>query len=48
MNSEKRYEEGRKLTIIFLQKTENPFYFVLQNTTGKFYEEYVPNSPGLP
>ena len=33
MTSEKRYEEGRKFTIIFIQKKENRFDFVLQNTT---------------
>jgi hypothetical protein len=32
MNSEKRYEEGSKFPVKFLQKTENPFNFVQQNT----------------
>ena len=48
MNSEKIYEERKKFPVIFVQKMENPFNFVQQNTNWKFFEKFVPFNPGLP
>ncbi len=48
MNSEKRYEEGRKFPIIFVQKKEKSVKFCTTKYKLKCFEEFVPHSPGLP